>query len=132
MYYIIIAALLLLSIPYIIVGLLTYFLWQFSFSAKVNGFLTFSDIIFYIPVHLDLGIMFKIDRMSFGFSYSKRSLRVHAKGFHINLIIRSEFSKWLNKRAELLQILTELQSSLKKKGSLNLQTFSQRLGVASS
>ena len=63
-------------IPYTIVVLLKFFLWRFSFTARVNGFFSFSEIMLRIPLHLNFSIVLRIERLSFTFSITSRMLKI--------------------------------------------------------
>lgn len=67
-------------IPYFVVVLLKFFLWRFSFTARVNGFNTYSEIMLRVPLHLNFSVLFRIERLSFSFSFSARMLRFTTYG----------------------------------------------------
>lgn len=105
-------------IPYIIVVLLKFFLWKFSFTARVNGFCSFSEIMLRVPLHLNFAIIFRIERLSFSFSLSARMLKIHTYGLQVYMLVRNDFNLWKTKKIEILQILEDIRTTLKRKGQL--------------
>ena len=103
-------------IPYTIVILLKFFLWKFSFTARVNGFFTFSEIMLRVPLHLNFSLLFRIERLSISFSLTQRMLRISSYGAQINLLVRNDFNLWASKKIEILQMLEDIRTTLKKKG----------------
>ena len=63
-------------IPYIIVILLKFFMWKFSFTARVNVFLTFSEIMLRVPLNLNFSLMVRIERFSISFSLTARMIKI--------------------------------------------------------
>jgi hypothetical protein len=103
-------------IPYTIVVLLKFFLWKFSFTARVNGFFTFSEIMLRVPLHLNFSILFRIERLSVSFSVTSRMLKISTYGFQISLLVRNDFNIWATKKIEILQMLEDIRTTLKRKG----------------
>ena len=107
-----------LSIPYAIVNILRFVLWKQGFTARVYGFLSFGDIMVRIPLHLNFSILIKIERLSFHFTVSSRVLKVSLYGFTVNILVRNDFNLWTTKKIEILQMLEDIRTSLKRKGLL--------------
>ena len=105
-------------IPYTIVVLLKFFLWKFSFTARVNGFFSFSEIMLRVPLHLNFSVLFRIERLSFSFSLSSRMLKISTYGFQVCLLVRNDFNLWKSKKIEILQMLEDIRTTLKRKGHL--------------
>lgn len=103
-------------IPYTIVVLLKFFLWKFSFTARVIGFFTFSEIMLRVPLHLNFSLLIRIERLSFSFSLTARMLKIHTYGFQIFLLVKNDFNLWKNKKIEILQMLEDIRTTLKRKG----------------
>lgn len=103
-------------IPYTIVILLKFFLWKFSFTARVNGFFTFSEIMLRVPLHLNFSVLIRIERLSLSFSLTSRMLKIFTYGFQISLLVRNDFNLWASKKIEILQMLEDIRTTLKRKG----------------
>ncbi len=114
-------------IPYFIVVLLKFFLWKFSFTARVSGFATFSEIMLRVPLHLNFSILIRIERLSFSFSLTSRMLKISPYGFQLYLLVRNDFNLWASKRIEILQMLEDIRTTLKRKGCLK-STLMQAAG----
>ncbi|CDW78547.1 UNKNOWN [Stylonychia lemnae] len=98
--------------------MLTFFLWKFSFTAKVTGLFAFKDIMIRIPLHLNFSILIRLEQLSFTFTFSSKILKVSAYGFQLNILIRDDFNLWLTKKIEILQLLEDIRTTLRKKGQL--------------
>lgn len=59
--------LLVIMMPYTILMALKFLLSKFSFTAKVKGFFTFSDIMLKFPIHLNFFLLIRIESISFSF-----------------------------------------------------------------
>ena len=103
-------------IPYTIVILLKFFLWKFGFTARVNGFFTLSEIMLRVPLHLNFSVLFRIERLSFSFSLTSRMLKISTYGFQVCLLVRNDFNLWTTKKIEILQMLEDIRTTLKRKG----------------
>ena len=105
-------------IPYFLVILLKFFLWKFSFTARVSGFSTFSEIMLRVPLHLNFSMLIRIERLNFSFSLSSRMLKISPYGFQLCLLVRNDFNLWVTKKIEILQMLEDIRTTLKRKGCL--------------
>jgi hypothetical protein len=105
-------------VPYTIIILLKFFLWKFSFTGRVNGFFTFSEIMLRVPLHLNFSLMLRVERLSFSFSLSAKMLKIHTYGLQVYLLARNDFKLWTKKRIEILQMLEDIRTTLKRKGQL--------------
>jgi len=114
-------------IPYFLVLSLKFFLWKHSFTARVSGFLTFSELLLRVPLHLNFSLLVRIERLAFSFSLTSRMLRVHPYGCQLSLLVRNEFGLWVNKKIEVLQMLEDIRTTLKRRGCLK-QTIMQAAG----
>ena len=59
--------LLILMMPFTILVVLKFFLSKYSFTAKVKGFFTFSDIMLKLPIHLNFFLLLRIESITFSF-----------------------------------------------------------------
>lgn len=105
-------------IPYLIVVLLTFALWKFGFTAKVMGFFSFRDIMIRIPLHLNFSLFIRIERISFNFTISSKVLKLSTYGFQLSILVRNDFKLWETKKIEVLKMIEDLRTSLKRKGEL--------------
>ena len=105
-------------IPYTIVVLLKFFLWKYSFTARVNGFCSLSEIMVRVPIQLNLSVLVRIERLSFSFSVTARMLRIQTYGLQVGILVRNDLSLWATKKIEILQMLEDIRTTLKRKGLL--------------
>lgn len=105
-------------VPYTLVILLKFFLWKFSFTARVNGFLTLSELMLRVPLHLNFALMVRIERVSLSFSLTAHMLKVSVYGFQVYLLARNDFNLWKTRKIEILHMLEDIRTSLKRKGLL--------------
>lgn len=105
-------------IPYIIVVGLKFVLWKFSFTARVKGFFSFSDIMIRVPLHLNFSLLIRIERLSFSFTMSSKILKISTYGLQVSILVRNDFKLWTTKKIELLQMLEDIRTTLKRKGIL--------------
>ena len=104
--------------PYFLVLLLKFFLWKHSFTARVSGFTTLSELLLRVPLHLNFSLLLRIERLTVTFSLGSRMLRVQPYGLQICLVVREEFNMWATKKIEVLQMLEDIRTTLKRKGCL--------------
>ncbi len=67
--------------PFILMVVITFLLWKFSFTAAVNGFFSFKDVMFKIPLSLDFSLMIRIEKVKFSFTFSSKILKIVTQGF---------------------------------------------------
>jgi len=106
-------------IPYFLVVLLKFFLWKFSFTARVSGFTTFSEIMLRVPLHLNFSLLIRIERLAISLSLTSRMLKIQPHWFQLCLLVRNDFKLWATKKIEILQMLDDIRTTLKRKGSVN-------------
>lgn len=105
-------------IPYTIVILLKFFMWKHSFTARVSGFFTFSELMLRVPLHLNFSLLFRIEKLSFSFSLTSRMLKISTYGLQMSILVRNDFNLWATKKIEILQMLEDIRTTLKRKGQL--------------
>ena len=116
-------------VPFIAVTALSFFLRKFSFTARVNGPLTLTDVMLRYQVKMNFAIVVRVEKIQLrpSIPYNlfelhvpqpERFLRLHTYGLQINLMVRDDFNKWGSSKIELLTVIDEIRNRLKRLGLL--------------
>ena len=70
-------------IPYLIWGILQFALWRFDFRISIVSFLTYTDIMLNIPIHLNFNMLLRIKKFKIRFSTKSKPVSIQIEGFNI-------------------------------------------------
>lgn len=107
----------LIMVSQIICIFLKFYFWKYQFSGRPTSLFNpfaYQDIILRVPVGLNLNVLVTIQQISCAFWERK----VHITGLSINVLINDEFDKWNNEQIELLKMLDDIRTILKRGGML--------------
>jgi hypothetical protein len=108
-----------LVIPYLICIILKFALWKYQFTSKPTSLFAltnYKDIVFRIPIGLNQNVLLFIEQISFNI-WPVVKIKVH--GLSLNILVKNEFNQWKNHQIELLKMLDDIRTRLKRNGALS-------------
>ena len=127
LYIVIIFVACLYIVPKLIVFCLCIILRKFSFYASVGGPLTLNNMMLRIPLKMNFALLIRVEQIqikigwpSLGlFQSSDKLFRIHTNGLQVNLLLRDDFDKWNDSKIELLHVIEQFRTRMKRLGMLN-------------
>jgi hypothetical protein len=103
-------------VPYLICVILKFALWKYQFTSKPTSFFSifkYKDVLLKVPIGLNQTLLISINKISFAL-WPTVLVRIH--GLSINFLIKNEFNQWKNHQIELLKMLDDIRTRLKRNG----------------
>lgn len=107
-----------LVIPYLICVILKFGLWKYQFTSKPSTLFSltnYKDVLLRVPIGLDQNLIIFIRQISFNVW---PIVKIKISGLSVSILIKNEFNQWKNHQIELLKMLDDIRTRLKRMGML--------------
>ena len=111
-----------LVVPYLVCMILKFALWKYQFSGKPTSpffWFTYRDIILNVPLGLNQNLLISVRELQFKMY---PNLKIHVCGLSISILIKNEFLQWKNHQIEMLKMLEDIRTRLRRSGLLSVNT----------